>query len=91
MPEVTAPAEPKSEFMYMKHPEIDSVAGPIARSSFNALWAGKGWAEVEDPAVTAEKEAQKAAADAQVEAPPAPDAPPAPPAPPAPEAPTPRR
>ena len=31
------------EFVYMSHPDIKSIAGPIRKTSADTLWAIKGW------------------------------------------------
>ena len=45
------PDDGVSEFIYMKHPQVESVAGPIRRESFEALWRHKGWEITSTPAV----------------------------------------
>lgn len=40
----------ETEYLTMRHPDIDALAGPITRQAFDDVHRHKGWVEV-DPAV----------------------------------------
>jgi hypothetical protein len=41
VPETTAP----DDFVYIKHPEVAILGGPVLRSALDVLYTGKGWVE----------------------------------------------
>lgn len=49
----TDPTAP--EMVYMRHGDLEGVAGPVSRKAFDSVWSQKGWAEVpEDEATSAQ-------------------------------------
>lgn len=39
----------ETDQVWMTHPGIDGVAGPVPKSAFERTWKAKGWKLAEDP------------------------------------------
>lgn len=51
----------EQEWVYISHPQVDAIGGPVTRKSFDALWKDKGWSVTTDfELVTNEDGSQKA-------------------------------
>ena len=49
------------EWVYIKHPKVDAIGGPVHRSSFDALWKDKGWSITDDIDLTVDEEGREIA------------------------------
>lgn len=50
-----------TELVYIKHPQVKALGGPVTRESIDYLWSRKGWTEASPKEVA---KAEQAAADA---------------------------
>lgn len=46
-------ADNPNEPVFIKHPDVDSIGGPVPRHAFETVWRSKGWTEVPATAVAA--------------------------------------
>lgn len=40
-----------NEFIYMRHPDVEKIGGPVSRKAFERTWKQKGWVEVDPDAL----------------------------------------
>lgn len=40
-----------NEFIYIRHPDVEKIGGPVSRKAFERTWKAKGWREVDPDAL----------------------------------------